>query len=236
MQIFLYKIQDHIHPDWSEFLSPSILKELDAIGRKIKTDNFTPGADKVLHFLKLPLKSAKVIIIGQDPYPQENVATGRAFEVGTLESWDQPFRNVSLKNILRSVYYAYTGKILSFKNIIAGNNSIDPPQTFFRNWEKQGVMLLNTAFTCNIGHAGSHSKHWQNFSDKLLTFINQNNPGLIWFLWGNHAIKATENMTIKNKFVSTHPMMCIKDRENDFLYGKINPFKETSHKIQWLNV
>jgi len=45
--------------------------------------------------------------ISHDPYPEKGIATGRAFEVGGLKSWEQPFRQVSLKNIIRLIHKSY---------------------------------------------------------------------------------------------------------------------------------
>jgi len=87
--------------------------------------------------------------LGQDPYPQTGVATGRAFEVGTLKSWNQPFKNISLKNILRALYKAYSGQIIKFSQLkekFDNEFSVLPPGKLFEHWEKQGVLLLNTSF------------------------------------------------------------------------------------------
>ena len=112
---FLYKIK--IHNDWKTFLSKEIVQLINQIESEISEKDFTPPAEKVLRFLELPLKSAKIIILGQDPYPQPGVATGRAFEVGTLKSWNEPFKNISLKNILRALYKAYSGKVLKYNDL-----------------------------------------------------------------------------------------------------------------------
>ncbi|MFW6310335.1 MAG: hypothetical protein ACOC1D_04465, partial [Prolixibacteraceae bacterium] len=95
--LFLQKIE--VHQTWEKFLSREIKELICQTEKEITKQNFTPPADKVLRFLEVPLDQIKVIILGQDPYPQPGVATGRAFEVGTLKSWNEPFKNISLKNI-----------------------------------------------------------------------------------------------------------------------------------------
>lgn len=230
--------ENNIHPDWNDFLTQSLRADLRALEKKIINDKFTPDPENVLRFLKLPLKKAKVLILGQDPYPQKGVATGRAFEVKTLDSWNKPFRNVSLKNILRTLYKAYFGEVISYRELktrLDNEFPVLPPNRIFEKWETEGVLLLNTSFTCKIGSPGSHEKIWVEFTRNLLKFINHQNPGLYWFLWGNHAARSTQNIHIKNKIVSHHPMMCYKgdDRENDFLYGHSNCFESFIGEIDW---
>jgi len=173
------------------------------------------------------VSSAKIIILGQDPYPQPGVATGRAFEVGTLKSWNEPFKNTSLKNILRALYKAYTGEVLKYNELkkkFDNEFPVLPPGKFFQNWEKQGVLLLNISFTCTPGQPGSQRKNWQEFTHVLLDFITENAKYATWFLWGNHAREATKNIPLKKSIFTMHPMMCydLPHRENDFLFGRLD--------------
>ncbi|MDA3952999.1 MAG: uracil-DNA glycosylase [Bacteroidales bacterium] len=238
--IFLDSI-DSIKPDWKDFLSSNVISLLNDIEEKIVKENSecTPKTSNVLNFLKIPLANTKVVILGQDPYPQKGVATGRAFEVGTLQSWNNKFSNISLKNIIRSIYFAYNNQYLKFSEIkdkTGKTFSIKPPDKLFVEWEKQGVLLLNTSFTCEIGKSNSHQKYWNAFTNLLLKYISKTNPDIIWFLWGNNAKSIMSDINIKNKIESMHPMMCYDrpERPEDFLFGKRNAFKETMHIINWL--
>jgi uracil-DNA glycosylase len=142
MSDFLKKIHSPVHTSWNDLLDDETLKEIDEIEEKIKSrgESFTPADPRVFHFMTNDLNDAKVVIIGQDPYPQEGVATGRAFEVSTLKDWNDTFRNVSLKNIVRAVYNACTGDFLTYNNIkqqlnggLFGNGfSILPPDKLFK--------------------------------------------------------------------------------------------------------
>jgi uracil-DNA glycosylase len=155
-----------VHGDWNSFLSEKVIEELLAIEKQvvIRVSHLMQG--KVMRFLKFPLSSAKIIILGQDPYPQPGVATGRAFEVGNLVSWGQPFKNVSLKNILRALYKAYTGEVISYSHLkqkFDNEFPVLPPRQLFEHWESQGVLLLNTSFTCEPWKPGSHYQLWNRF-------------------------------------------------------------------------
>lgn len=238
--VFLDSLEN-IHSSWNDFLCEeniSILKNIEK--RVVDTEaEFTPPQEKVLKFFTIPLQQVKIIILGQDPYPQKGVATGRAFEVGTLKSWDDKFNNISLKNIIRSIYYAYTNKYLKYSEIkkeIGLYFQLKSPDQLFAEWEKQGVLMLNTSFTCEVGKSNSHEKLWKPFTNSLLKYIAKENDKATWFLWGNNAKFIVADIDLKNKIESMHPMMCYDkpDREDDFLFGKRNAFKETKALINWL--
>lgn len=234
--LFLEELE--IHSDWAPFLSEEIRDLLANAEAEVAKTGFTPSAEKVLRFLTVPLAGGKIVILGQDPYPQPGVATGRAFEVGTLQSWSQPFRNISLKNILRALYKAYTGDILLYNQLkekIYTDFPILPPGKLFEYWESQGVLMLNTSFTCEPGKPGSHQTIWEKFTGLLLEYIADKAPHITWFVWGNHAAKAINSIQPQKVISSMHPMMCnnLPDRNNDFLFGETNCFKVFIPEIDW---
>jgi uracil-DNA glycosylase len=230
-----------IDSSWNNFLNSEVVILIKDIEEKIikETTEYTPKAENILNFLKVPLPETKVVILGQDPYPQKGVATGRAFEVGTLQSWNNKFSNISLKNIIRAIYFAYNNQYLKYSEIkdeIGKSFLVKPPDELFIQWEKQGVLLLNTSFTCEIGKSNSHEKYWNSFTNLLLEYIAKANTDIIWFLWGNNAKSIVSDINISNKIESMHPMMCYNrpERNEDFLFGKRNAFKETLSLINWL--
>ncbi|GAO31708.1 uracil-DNA glycosylase [Geofilum rubicundum] len=231
-----------VHPSWEPFLNEEGYALLETIAPKILNGApFTPPPEYMLRFLTLDLDAVKVLILGQDPYPQAGVATGRAFEVGPLKSWTAPFRNTSLRNIVRAVYDAEYGEKRTFREIVGRLNSIFegvkllPPDQLFKYWEQQGVLLLNTSFSCEVGKPGSHAALWRPFTTALMTYINHRNPDIYWLLWGNHAREAVRHMSPRNVLLSCHPMIC-HERADDFLYGHTNHFKATSALIDWSGI
>ena len=228
-----------VHASWEPFLKETAYVLLEHIASQILNGAaFTPQPEKILRFLTLDLDAVKVLILGQDPYPQIGIATGRAFEVGPLQAWTTPFRNTSLRNIVRALYDAVYNEKLSFKEIVgkldlaSGGFKLLGPDELFKYWELQGVLLLNTSFTCEIGKPGSHSALWRPFTTELIRYINIKNPDIYWLLWGNHAREAVGHVVPKNSLMSSHPMICFK-REDDFLYGSTNHFKATGGLIDW---
>ena len=229
-----------VHASWEPFLKETGYGLLERIAPQIfKGGAFTPESENMLRFLALDLDAVKVLILGQDPYPQPGVATGRAFEVGPLASWTSPFSNTSLRNIVRALYDARHNEKLTFKAIVAKLNStpaefnLMAPNALFEYWERQGVLLLNTSFSCEPGKPGSHAALWRPFTHELLRYINRINPNICWLIWGNHAREAVAHISPDKMLVSCHPMIC-HAREGDFLYGSINHFKATGELIDWI--
>ncbi|MDI9496853.1 MAG: uracil-DNA glycosylase [Bacillota bacterium] len=227
------------HSSWNKFLTDEIVMELDSIERKIGS-NINPAPDKVLRFMQCNLDDIKVVILGQDPYPEKGKATGRAFEVGDLVSWNQKFRQVSLKNIIRLIHKDYNGiteykDIKKFsqiqKEIEEGKFFILPPNEIFESWEKQGVLLLNTYLSVEAGISGSHISIWESFSRDLLKFISEENRNISWFLWGKMAEDKKRYIKYGKFYTSRHPMMCSELYEDDFLRSKC--FKDTMTIINW---
>ena len=195
-----------------------------------------PKPENVFRFLSIPVSSIKVIILGQDPYPQKGIATGRAFEVNDLNNWNDSFRNPSLQNIVRSAYKARTGDILKFnqiRNLLKSSISIFSPKEIFDKWEKQGVLLLNTALTCRLNEPESHSHIWTQFTTELIQYLHNTCPECYWFIWGNNAKQAVSHIQPEKMIFSYHPSRC-NPRGNDFLYGESNCFEKTSQLIDWL--
>lgn len=235
-------IPETYNHSWNNFLNEKIKKELNDIESKIG-DDFTPSKDKILRFMNLDLNNVKIVILGQDPYKPEGVANGRSFQPDDLNSWSQPFKQVSLKNIVRLIHKTYNNiteynKILSYKDISneikTGKFKLIAPKEWFNSLEKQGVLFLNTSLTCKINLSNSHKKIWENFSKELLKFMSSERKDLIWFLWGTESISNKQYISKGKIYESRHPMMCSEKYDDDFL--KCECFKNTMDIINWLGI
>jgi len=223
-----------VHPDWGPFWSIWRDRAIKALSLAAADDS-TPPVGAALRFLTRPCRSISVIILGQDPYPSRGVATGRAFEAGNLRDWNEPFRQSSLKNIVRAVYRCYTGKTASFAEIRKmdqGDFPLLPPYRLFQSWEEQGVLLLNASLTCRVGCPGSHRALWRPFTEALVAFLDQTRGGaLCWFLWGGDAASYGPLIRRGKIYRCRHPMMCGLDSPDDFL--RCPCFAETADRIDW---
>lgn len=86
----------------------------------------------------------------------------------------------------------------------------DPDLT---RWANQGVLLLNTALTCEIDKIGSHINIWKDFIAYLIDFLNFTNRGLIFILLGKHA-QELEPLIGSNHYVlkASHPNTAFYDK------------------------
>ena len=111
----------------------------------------------------------KVVIIGQDPYHDENQANGLCFSV--KEGIKHP---PSLKNI--------------FKEISTDLKQKDAHNGNLERWASQGVLLLNATLTVRAHEAGSHqNKGWEKFTDAVITKISNEKEKVVFLLWGKFA-------------------------------------------------
>jgi len=257
-----------VHETWKGFkgkikaLLKNVKKHPDI--QKYSEEKFTPSPKNVLRFLRTDLKKIKIVILGQDPYPQEadevRAATGRAFEVGTIKCWCDPIPQTSLINIVKTIFiidkikkensnteriYKQIREQVDKKNISidlireqikSGDFKINCSlQNWFVDLEEQGVLFLNTAFTCNVGNtkedANVHSAAWQEFTKELIEHLNKENPKIKWFLWGE---KAQDIMPEGDKGEEKYYRVC-HPRLLDFISSK-NGIAETWETINWLGV
>ena len=184
---FIFKNEPiRVHQTWKHFFETQLplLQYIEsAIG-----NNYTPSAQKLFTIFTLPKNKINTIIVGQDPYPQLGVATGRSFEVKATD-WNQV--NASLKAILQSFYYHAHGYIASFQQISEaiekGEWDFFKPSELFEVLEKNyGVFFLNKSLTCEIGKPNSHRDVWHPFTSALAAEIAIN-PNITWLLWGSDA-------------------------------------------------
>lgn len=175
----------------------NIIKELAKQSNDGK--RFTPPLKDVFRaFIECPYNDLKVVIIGQDPYPQINTADGIAFSCGKTKEL-QPSLEYILNEVNRTVYNGNPG-------------SLDPDLT---RWSNQGILMLNTALTTTVGKIGQHYKIWQPFLAYLFDYLTWNNNGLIYVYLGKEAKEWSEAVNDNNyKFFAVHPASAAYNKES----------------------
>ena len=190
MELFPYKTDkfwkddNEDHNGWnvlSEFFNSDEGKKL-ANELKIRygaDEKIFPAQENIFRAFELTaFKEVKVVILGQDPYPDER-ADGLCFSQKINSN-----KNDSLK------------QIFSVLGINDGNRQLD-------GWARQGVLLLNTILTVRGGekvrdNAGSHKKiGWKNFTKKVILSLLNNNKDIVFVLLGKHAVELF-NSVISN--------------------------------------
>ena len=140
-------------------------------------------------FKETKLDDVKVVILGQDPYHEEQQATGLAFSVpGGLKL------PPSLKNIYQEIENEY--------NYLMLNNG---DLTYLA---RQGVLLIN-AFLSVEAHKplSHHFKEYEIFITHLFSYLNNVDHPIVYMLWGNFAKKFAKLITNPNHLVieRNHP-------------------------------
>ena len=75
-------------------------------------------------------------------------------------------------------------------------------------WTEQGVLLLNAVLTVQHKQAGSHAKiGWEQFTDKIISVLNQQREKIVFLLWGSYAQKKGAIIDRDKHLVlsTTHP-------------------------------
>ena len=177
--------REQLHPSWKETLK-DYLPLLDEIEGKISFDPYLPKKDLVMRALSRDLYDSKVLILGQDPYPNPDHAVGLAFSIPEEEKKLPP----SLKNI--------------FKELNTDLGISTPESGDLSPWLEQGVVLLNRTLTCRSGESNSHAQiGWRSFTEVCVAKIAE--LGAIAILWGNSAQECSKYFTTDKLITAPHP-------------------------------
>ena len=178
---------DEYFGDWMKVLDR---KETVKIMNWLKTtDSSTlcPSIKNVFKAFKLcSYNECKVIFIGQDPFPQKGVAQGILFS----NSSDTPEDKLSpsLKVVKESVI-----------NFDIPHNLITFDPTL-ESWAKQGILMLNSALTTEVGKVGIHTLKWRPFIGSFLKNMSEKNPGIIYVFFGSQAKSLNTYINNNNNY------------------------------------
>ncbi len=133
-------------------------------------------------------EDVNVVILGQDPYYNYGQAMGMSFSVP--QGVDVP---ASLVNIFKEI-----NQDLGRPAQIQGGD-LSP-------WAQQGVLLLNTVLSVQGGKPNSHrGKGWEQFTDKVIEYLNDRQRGMVFLLWGRNAYEKKKLITNPQHLVLTAP-------------------------------
>lgn len=188
--------------DWAKVVD---VREADRIIRSLaeKRVPVCPLIKDVFRAFRLcPYRDLKVVIIGQDPYPQtvkgRPVAQGVAFANNAATAKDS--LSPSLRVLMESV--------IDF-SVPHGRITFAPD---LEKWERQGVLLLNSALTCEAGRPGSHTLLWRPFMVSFLERMQLCKTGIIYILMGSQAqsFEPYIDSDYNYMFRTPHPAVCAR--------------------------
>ena len=211
---------------WTEILAPIKNTEyFTTLWEKVKEEYQTtkcfPPKDQIFRAIELtPFDKVKVVIIGQDPYHNDNQANGLCFSVS-----DKVKAPPSLKNIFKE---------------LEDDLGINKTSNELEMWAKQGVLLLNATLTVRAHEANSHKDlGWEQFTDFIINEISDKKENVVFVLWGAFAQKKAGLIDASKHFViqSAHPspFSVHKGFFGSRPFSKINQFLEEKGKepINW---
>lgn len=191
------KLYENLKPSgWGDKLKTFILSDdFNSILNKLLEEaregkRFTPVLKQVFRaFEQCPISNLKVVMMGQDSYPQPYVADGIAFSCSNIGKPEASLRYI-FKAIESTVY--------------KGEYLWDPD---LARWSNQGILMTNCALTTTIHKVGSHYELWKPFMSFLFDYITHNHPGLIYVFMGKKAQEWADVIPDNSsyKIFTSHP-------------------------------
>lgn len=175
---------EQLHSDWQAVLQPQ--KDLiNHIEKKLVGIDIAPDFPRVFRSLTHSIKSTKVVIFGQDPYPSKGHAHGLAFSV---DKSVEP-----LPPSLRNIYAELTTDC-----------GVTRTQGDLSDWFDQGVLLVNRVLTTEIGVSLAHSNlGWQKVTDAVAHELGRHD--VVAILWGKSAGELSQYFRPDWRIDSVHP-------------------------------
>jgi uracil-DNA glycosylase len=214
--------------DWSRALATRLPRDYgDKIAEFVRIayssgTNIYPPKDRIYAALELtPLAETKVVIVGQDPYPQPGKAQGLSF------SYPKDFR------------VPRADSITNIQTELAAQG-FDKRDSDLTGWASQGVLLLNAVLTVpefkSNGHAG---KIWEPFTDEVIKIASDDQRPKVFILWGANArnkkalVNADRHLVLESAHPS--PMSASRGFFGSRFFEKANDFLVTNGQqpIDW---
>lgn len=168
-----------VKEEWDKPYFKTMLAKIKVL--RSKGVKVLPAQDNVFEAFRLTgLDEVKVVILGQDPYPDPRHPHGLSFSTKSMQT------PASLRNIYEEIKRTEEG----FKR--SDNDLTD--------WALQGVFLLNSILTVNEGQPASHKGlDWLRFTGRAIKEISLLKRPVVWMLWGNYAQSLYDTLAYKNK-------------------------------------
>ena len=179
-----------IPQDWREILRPheALINDIGA-ELQLRADSgerILPDRKNVFRALSIRPGDVKVVIVGQDPYPNISDAVGLAFAVTP--------RTSGLPGSLMNIQ----------KEIITDIGATTTADGDLTKWSAQGVLLLNRVLTVTAGDSASHSHlGWQTVTETIVRYCAE--KGAIALLWGNSARELAPLFSADKRVEGVHP-------------------------------
>lgn len=185
----------HLSGSWQaalteEFDKPYFGKLQKFLAEERLAYSIYPTEENVFSAFELtPYEQVNVLLLGQDPYHDDNQAHGLCFSV---KPGIKP--PPSLVNMFKEL-----------KEDVGFNI---PNNGYLVEWAKQGMLMLNAVLTVRAHTPNSHkNKGWETFTDAVINKVNDKADPVVFVLWGGYAQKKLKLIDTSRHIViqSAHP-------------------------------
>lgn len=174
-----------VHSSWLQILEP-LQDEITTAFELVSKGQYIPAIDRILAPLSRSIDEVKVVIVGQDPYPNADYADGFAFSVRPEIA---PFP-ASLINI--------------FKELESDLGVAMPTDGNLERWSRQGVLLINRTLTTIPGESHAHQRSgWMTVTEIIIREVASR--GAVGILWGGNAQQMSDYFDSSRVIKSAHP-------------------------------
>lgn len=204
--------------DWEFFLKTDLLTKIKNEYKKYH-NQILPEYDKIFRAYELTsFKNIKVVILGQDPYPNRSDAVGLAFSVSDKSKIPKSLKNLFLE-------------LETDLKIVKENGDLS-------GWAKQGILLLNTTLIVKENQSNSY----QNFGFEEIveqTFLTlSKKKNIVYILLGKNAQKYSKKISEDNLIIEAphpSPLSAYRGFFESKLYSRTNYYlqKKGKDKINW---
>src|SRR5882724_7082733 len=173
-----------------EFEKPYFQKLEQFVDKERSQYTIFPPEEDVFNALNYtPYEQVKVLLLGQDPYHDNNQAHGLCFSV--RPGIKPP---PSLVNMYRELHEDVGFRV--------------PNNGYLVSWAKQGIVMLNAVLTVRAHSANSHKNQgWEQFTDEVIRKTNEKADPVVFVLWGGYAQKKRNLIDTSRHIIvqSAHP-------------------------------
>lgn len=149
-----------------------------------------PPEKEVFSALQLtPYEQVKVLLLGQDPYHDNNQAHGLCFSV-------------------RPGIKPPPSLVNMYKELQSDVGFHIPNNGYLVKWAEQGILMLNAVLTVRAHTPNSHKgRGWETFTDEIIRKVSEKNNLVVFVLWGGYAQKKLPLIDPNRHIViqSAHP-------------------------------
>ena len=216
-------IINEMHESWHTPLAPfsrtlvgeTALRDLHRLLRRAPATYHPVRENVFAAFEKTHFSNVRVVIIGQDPYPCRNNATGLAFSTPVGRDMAK-----SVAMIYCAIATNISGKIPKYGNL--------------DHLAQQGVLLLNRSLTLHANTVQNKQarKNWRLFTQAVVQALIDSERSIHFMLWGGKAQKIKLPPDYQRSLIHRAPHPAVIEIEKFEEFRKCGHFSAVNDEIR----